>query len=154
MNRKELCEMIDNLIKTDDNFLNNKTRLYWEYVLSLGKEYVESITSDLYEECDKFLKLSSNEELEKQFIKSYESNLARKGKEICEEVEPFANNEFLIKKANFYCQTIFRLKDVQQKLIDKCNDYIDETYNFYYYKNTFDKNNDRREICREARECE
>ena len=60
---KVICEMIDQLINTDDNFLNNKTRLYCKYILSLNKEYVDSINSDLYEDCKNYLKkFSSNEE--------------------------------------------------------------------------------------------
>ena len=54
MEREELCLVIDQLIKTDDTFLNNKTKLYCEYCLSLGKEYVDSIRPGLYEECEKF----------------------------------------------------------------------------------------------------
>ena len=84
-------------------------------------------------------------DLEKQFIKSYETNLALKGKEICVEVEHFTNNELLIKKALSYCQIIHRLKDVDKKLVDKCEDYIDEENNFYSYKNTFDKINNERQ---------
>ena len=49
MEREELCLVIDQLIKTDDTFLNNKTKLYCEYCLSLGKEYVDSIRPGLYE---------------------------------------------------------------------------------------------------------
>ena len=141
MNREELCDKFDQLIDTDDEFFNKKTRLYCEYCVSLDKKYLDSIEDKFYEKCENYLKLSSKEELEKQFIKSYETVLALKGKEICVEVEPFTNNEFLIKKAILYCQNIHRLKDVDQKLVDKCKDYLDETYNFYYYKNIFDKIN-------------
>ena len=144
MNREELCDTFDQLIITDDEFLNKKTKLYCEYCLSLGKEYVDSIQDNFYEKCENYLKLSSNEELEKQFIKSYETVLALKGKEICEEVEPFTNNEFLKKKAIFYCQNIHRLKDVDQKLVDKCKDYLNETLNLtimkiFLIKITFDR---------------
>ena len=146
MNREELCDTFDQLINTDDEFLNNKTRLYCEYCVSLDKKYVDSIVDNFYEECENYLKkLSSNEELEKQFIKSYESDLSLKGKEICVEVEPFTNNEFLIKKAIYYSQIIHKLKDVDQKLVDKFEDYKDKVNNFYSYKNTFDKNNNDRE---------
>ena len=145
MNHRDLFNRFEQLIDTDEEFLNKKARLYCEYCVSLDKRYVDSIVDNFYEECENYLKkLSSNEELEKQFIKSYESDLALKGKEICVEVEPFTNNELLIKKAISYCQIIHRLKDVDQKLVDKCEDYIDEVNNFYSYKNTFDKiNNDR-----------
>ena len=43
MNREELCDTFDQLIITDDEFLNKKTKLYCEYCLCLGKEYVDSI---------------------------------------------------------------------------------------------------------------
>ena len=43
MEREDLCETFDQLIKKDDEFLNNKTKLYCEYCLSLGKEYVDRI---------------------------------------------------------------------------------------------------------------
>ena len=146
MKREDLCEMFEQLIDTDEEFLNKKARLYCEYCVSLDKRYVDSIVDNFYEECENYIKkLSINEELEKQFIKSYESDLALKGKEICVEVEPFTNNEFLIKKAISYCQNIHRLKDVDQKLVNKCKDYIDEVNNFYYYKHIFDKINYDRE---------
>ena len=146
---KNICETFDQLINTDDEFLNNKTKLYCEYTLSLGKEYVNSISNDFYEECENYLKkFSSNEEKEKQFIKSYESNLAKEGKEICKEVESIGvfNNELLIEKAVVYCQFISRQKDVDLKLREKCQNYIDNANNLYHYKSTFNKiSYDRRE---------
>ena len=54
MEREDICETIEQLIDTDDTFLNNKTKLCCEYCLSLGKEYVDSIRPGLYEECEKF----------------------------------------------------------------------------------------------------
>ena len=139
---KNICEIMDQLIDTDDEFLNNKTKLYCEYCLSLNKEYVDSITNGLYEECENYLKkFSSNEEKEKQFIKSYESNLALEGKEICVEVEPSVNNELLVEKAVLYCQFISRQKDVDQKLVERCQNYIDDANNLYRYKSTFNKIN-------------
>ena len=60
---KYICEMIDQLIDEDDEFIKNKTRLYSKYILRLNKEYVDSINSDLYEDCKNYLKkFSSNEE--------------------------------------------------------------------------------------------
>ena len=98
---KNICNIFDQLIEINDIFLYNKTKLYCEYVLGLGKEYVDGISNDLYEKCENYLKNLSSEEVEKQFIKSYESDLALKGKEICVEVDLFTNNEFLIKKSIF-----------------------------------------------------
>ena len=158
MNRKQpehdICEKIEQLIGFKDEMLKNKTKFYCEHTLKFGKEYVDKLTDGLYDECENYLKNSSNEELEKQFIKCCETVLALKGKEICEEVDPFTNNEFLIKKGKFYCENIFRLKDVDKKLVDKCKDYLEELYNFYYYQNIFDKNNMRKEILCDAREGE
>ena len=144
---KDICETFDQLINTDDEFLNNKTKLYCEYCLSLDKEYVDRIRDDFYEECENyFKKFSSNEEKEKQFIKSYESNLAVEGKEICKEVDTIGvNNELTVKKAVVYCQFISGQKDVDPMLVDRCQNYIDDVNNFYSYKFTFDKvNNERR----------
>lgn len=147
MNREELCVTFDQLIDTDDEFLNNKTKLYCEYCVSLGKENVDRIVYSLYDDCKNyFKKFGSNEEREKQFIKSYESNLALEGKEICVEVESSVNNELLVEKAVVYCQFISRQKDVDPKLVERCQNYIDDVNNLYRYKSTFNKvNNDRRE---------
>ena len=144
---KNICETFDQSINTDDDFLNNKTKLYCEYCLSLDKEYVDSIINDFYEECENYLKqFSSNEEKEKQFIKSYESNLAVEGKEICKKGESIGvvNNKLLVEKAVLYCQFISRQKDVDPKLVERCDNYIDEVNNFYSYKFNFGKiSNDR-----------
>ena len=51
---KQICLIIDQLINENNKFLNDKTKLYCEYCLSLGKEYVDSIRPGLYEECEKF----------------------------------------------------------------------------------------------------
>ena len=108
---KNICERVDQLINKDDEFLNNKTKLYFEYCLSLGKKYVDSITVDLYEECENYLKnFSSNKEKEEQFIKSYESKLARKGEEICKEIESYVNNELLVKKSCYLLPFYFWTK--------------------------------------------
>ena len=148
---KNICEIMDQLIDTDDEFLNNKTKLYCEYCLSLGKKYVDSITDDLYEECENCLKyFSSNKEKEEQFIKSYQSILAKKGKEICKEVDSIIgdNDELLVEKAYVYSTFIssHRVDGVDPKLVEKCQNYIDDLVNFQHYKTTFNKvNNDRRE---------
>ena len=90
------------------------------------------------------------EQIEKQFITSYLSILAKEGKEICKEVESkFDDNDELTKeKANTYCQFIFSFKvdDVDPKLVERCRNYIDDVNNFNLYKSTFNKVNiDRRE---------
>ena len=66
---KVICEMIEQLIDKNDNFLNNKAKLYCEYCLSLNKEYVDSINSNLYEDCKNYLKKFSSNEEKKRYEK-------------------------------------------------------------------------------------
>ena len=81
---KDICETIEQLIYKDKNFIINKSKLYSKYCLSLNKDDVNSICSNFYEECENYLeKLESKlevEQIEKQFITSYESTLAKEGK--------------------------------------------------------------------------
>ena len=52
----------------------------------------------------------------------------------------------LVEKAVIYCDFISRQKDVDLKLRDKCNNYVEDVHNFYSYKIKFKKiSNDRRE---------
>ena len=83
------------------------------------------------------------EQIEKQFITSYQSILAKKGKEICKEVESiFDDNDELIKdKATTYCQFISLVNCDDKKLVERCQNYIDDVNNFNRYKSTFDKVN-------------
>ena len=85
------------------------------------------------------------EQIEKQFITSYQSILAKEGKEICKEVESIFddNDELLVKKANTYCQFIssFKVDGVHPKLVEICQNYIDDLNNFNLYKSTFNKVN-------------
>ena len=85
------------------------------------------------------------EQIEKQFITSYESILAKEGKEICKEVDSIIgdNDELMVEKANTYCQFIssFKVDDVDPKLVERCQNYIDDVNNFNRYKSTFDKVN-------------
>ena len=46
---KDICEVIDNLIKESDKFLIDKSILYCKYVLSLNKDYVDSTVGDDYQ---------------------------------------------------------------------------------------------------------
>ena len=143
---KDICERIEQLIDKDDKFLNDKTKLYCEYCLSLGKEFVDSITDNLYEECENYIKkFSSNEEKEKQFITSYLKKLAKEGKEICKEVDSIIgdNDELLLEKAGIYCQFIssHKVDGVDSNLIERCNNYLEDANNFYRYKSTFNKIN-------------
>ena len=83
------------------------------------------------------------EQIEKQFITSYLSILAKEGKEICKEVESiFDDNDELIKdKATTYCQFISLVNCDDKKLVERCQNYIDDVNNFNRYKSTFDKVN-------------
>ena len=85
------------------------------------------------------------EQIEKQFITSYQSILAKKGKEICKEVESIFddNDELMKEKANTYCQFIssFKVDGVDPKLVERCQNYIDDVNNFNRYKSTFDQFN-------------
>ena len=145
----DLCERIEQFIGFEDEMLKYKTKLYCEHCLSFGKEYVDKITDGLYEECENYLKnFNSYEDREKQFIKSYETNLAMEGKEICKEIDStgVVNNELLLEKAVVYCQFISRQEDVDPKLVERCQKYIDDVNNFNHYKTTFrNVNYDRRE---------
>ena len=62
-----ICEMIDQLIDEDDEFIVNKTklyreyivnktRLYCEYILRLNKQDVDCIDDNLYDDCNNLLK--------------------------------------------------------------------------------------------------
>ena len=70
--------------------LIEKYKFYCNYLLSLNKDYVNNtVGENYYEECEDYLKeLQSNsndglenEQIEKQFINTYQSNLASEGKE-------------------------------------------------------------------------
>ena len=104
---KDICDKFNQLNYNDDKL----TRIYCEYVLSLNKIYVDRIVDGFYEQCENYLKeYSSNEECEKQFIRSYESKLARKGEEICKEIESYVNNELLVKKSCYLLPFYFWTK--------------------------------------------
>ena len=89
------------------------------------------------------------EQIEKQFITSYLSILAKEGKEICKEVESiFDDNDELIKeKATTYCQFIssFKVDGVDPKLVERCQNYIDDVNDFDRLESTLNQVNiDRR----------
>ena len=91
------------------------------------------------------------EQIEKQFITSYQSNLAKKGKEICEEILVMIGekDEMMMEKAKAFCEFFcsYDLDGVNtENLLEKCQNYIDDLNNFYKYRSTFDKVNiNRRE---------
>ena len=147
---KDICYRFDQLIDADDEFLNNKTKLYCEYCLSLGKKYVDSITDDLYEECENYLKnFSSNKEKEEQFIKSYQSVLAKEGKEICAEIDSILcdNDEFVLDKSLHCCYFIKDLKQgFDSKLVEKSNKFLDDLHSFRDLKHCYDDNLKKKKI--------
>ena len=87
------------------------------------------------------------EQIEKQFITSYLSILAKEGKEICKEVESIFddNDELMKEKANTYCQFISLVNCNNKKLVERCNNYIEKVNNFHRFESTFKQVNiDRR----------
>ena len=157
---KDICDRVDQLIDTDDEFLNNKTKIYCEYCLSLDKKYVDSITDDLYEECENYLKnYSGNKEKEKQFIKSYQSVLAKEGKEICAEFDSILcdNEEFVLDKSLHYCYFFKNLKLIEKSikykidsnLLEKSIKYLNDLYSFRDFKHLFEDNLKRKKFEKE-----
>ena len=130
--------------------LIEKYKFYCKYLLSLNKDYVNnSFVSNFYEECEDYCKeLQSNsndglenEQIEKQFINNYQSNLASEGKEICKEVESQldGNVKFTMEKAFTYSKFISYLRDVDvdPKLFERCQKYITDFNNFNSCKEIF-----------------
>ena len=85
------------------------------------------------------------EDLEKQFITSYESHLAKEGKEICKEVDCIICDidALMVEKADTYCNFIYRSKShgFDPKLFDRCKKYLIEMRNYRSIKNTFEQVN-------------
>ena len=84
------------------------------------------------------------EKLEEHFITSYESHLAKEGKEICEEVFSMIGDkdELMLEKANTYCRFIDSKVDcVDKKLVERCKNYIENVINFHRFESTFKKVN-------------
>ena len=90
------------------------------------------------------------EQIEKDFIDSYLSILAKEGKEICEEIFHMIGekDELEFKKAlaccDFFCT--YKLDGVNaEKLVDRCYKFEEKAGNFHQYKSAFNKVNiDRR----------
>ena len=86
------------------------------------------------------------EDLEKQFITSYLSILAQEGKEICKEVYVMVGDkdELMMEKAKAFCEFFlsYKLDGVNtEKLVEKCENYLENLNNFYKYKSTFKQAN-------------
>ena len=82
------------------------------------------------------------EQIEKQFITSYESHLAKEGKEICKEVYSIIGDKdaLMVEKAKAFCEFFCSYKSDgvnTEKLVEKCENYLENLNNFYKYKSTF-----------------
>ena len=89
------------------------------------------------------------EQLQKDFIISYLSLLAKEGKEICEEIFHMIGekDELEFKKAlaccDFFCT--YKLDGVNaEKLVDRCYKFEEKAGNFHQYKSAFNKVNQKR----------
>ena len=128
-----ICEVIDHLFDFDNKFFFDKSYLYCKNLLSLNKDYVNNKIKNFYEECEDYLEeLESNlntrletEQIKKNFITSFQSNLVSEGKELCKEVESLldGNVDFKMEKAYNYSNFISYLRDVDQKLYNRCQEY-------------------------------
>ena len=82
------------------------------------------------------------EQIEKQFITSYESHLAKEGKEICKEVYSIIgdNDALMVEKAKAFCEFFCSYKSDgvnTEKLVEKCENYLENLNNFMRFKSTF-----------------
>ena len=82
------------------------------------------------------------EKFENQLLSSYESTLAVEGEEICKEVDSLIqdDDELLIEKANAYCRfcTDPKRVNIDEKLFDKCKNYLNDLRNYRNIKDTLD----------------
>ena len=86
------------------------------------------------------------EDLEKQFITSFQSILLKEGKEVCEEILVMIGekDEMVLEKAKAFCEFFlyYKLDGVNtKKLEERCRKYLEEIYNLYKYKEDFKKAN-------------
>ena len=82
------------------------------------------------------------EKLEEHFITSYESHLAKEGKEICKEVDSIMcdNDELMVEKDYTYSIFLTHQKRLEfdPKLVERCRKYLDEMRNYRDIKNTLE----------------
>ena len=86
------------------------------------------------------------EDLEKQFITSFQSILLKEGKEVCEEILVMIGekDETVLEKAKAFCEFFlyYKLDAVNtEKLEERCRKYLEQIYNLYKYKEDFKKAN-------------
>ena len=81
------------------------------------------------------------EQIEKKFITSYESELAKEGKEIYKEVCSIVgnNDEMIVEKAKTFCKFFcYNLEDnLNENLRKKCKKYLEKVEILRNYKLTF-----------------
>ena len=81
------------------------------------------------------------EQIEKNFINSYLTILAKEGKEICEEFEAKYNvdDELVKQKAYTYCRFIEShfFSENDPELYERCLNYMDKVHDFNRYESTF-----------------
>ena len=82
------------------------------------------------------------EKFENQLLRSYESTLAVEGEEICKEVDSLIkdDHELLIEKANAYCLLCTDPKrvDIDEKIVEKCRNFLDNLSNYRNIKITLE----------------
>ena len=79
------------------------------------------------------------EDLEKQFITSFQSILLKEGKEICEEILVMIGekDEMVVEKAKAFCEFFlsYKLEGVNtEKLLRRCKKYLEEFHKLHMYK--------------------
>ena len=92
------------------------------------------------------------EDLEKQFITSCHSTLAKEGKEICEEILVMIGekDKLMIEKAKAFCEFFlsYKLDGVNtEKLLERCKNYLNKVCDFNRYECAFRSiNNERKTL--------
>ena len=90
------------------------------------------------------------EKLEDHFITSYQSTLAKEGKEICKEVDSIIgdNDKLMVEKADTYCNFISHSKRhaFDPKLVDRCRKYLDDMSSYRRIKDTLEYISRRRKM--------
>ena len=126
---KDFLVIVDQVIKTNKKFEKDKLKLYCEYCLSLGKEYLNSIIPNLYEACEKINIRNNMEGFEKQI------KLGIEAINICEEILKYIEENDIMKiyKAKVFCEFFlcYKLDGVDTTEIkEKCKKYLEKFDNF------------------------
>ena len=79
------------------------------------------------------------EQIKKNFITSFQSNLVSEGKDICKEVESLldSNVDFTMEKAYIYSNFISYLRDIDPNLRNRCQKYKSDFNDFSICKENF-----------------